>query len=183
MSSFVAAIDFVLKNEGGYVNHANDPGGATNFGVSLRALRALEGGNLADWDKDGDGDIDAADMQLLTRKDAIQFYKKHFWNDHYKDINVQLVATKVFDMAVNVGQRQAGRILQRAINWDGPVVHVDGIIGPATVRAVNSLGPRLRKQLPAELAAFYFLLVDQKPARGTFLLGWLRRAYHMPAQP
>ena len=35
MSDFNDAIPTVLRHEGGFVDSPNDPGGATNFGVSL----------------------------------------------------------------------------------------------------------------------------------------------------
>ena len=34
---FEAAVDRVLGHEGGYVNHPNDPGGETNWGISKRS--------------------------------------------------------------------------------------------------------------------------------------------------
>ena len=44
--SFRAALPFVLRWEGGFVHHPDDPGGATNQGVTQRvydAWRAAEG--------------------------------------------------------------------------------------------------------------------------------------------
>ncbi|UIJ38551.1 hypothetical protein LWC08_02995 [Desulfobaculum bizertense] len=34
MDALKAALDFVLQYEGGFVNHPDDPGGATKYGVS-----------------------------------------------------------------------------------------------------------------------------------------------------
>ena len=185
MARFSFAIEFVLRNEGGFINHPDDPGGATNYGVSLRTLRRLEGQIVDEWDIDKDGDIDADDIRLMSRDQAVGFYQRHFWSPYFEQILDQAVATKIFDMAVNMGRRQAVRILQRARNLIVPDLTVDGLIGPKTVSAVNEVppgtGPHLLHQLiQAEQARFYFNLVDHKPGRGVFLLGWLRRAYHWP---
>ena len=40
-AKFLLAIEEVLKNEGGYVNHPSDPGGATNFGITQRTYPRL----------------------------------------------------------------------------------------------------------------------------------------------
>lgn len=180
MSNFADAIPFVLKNEGGFVDHAADPGGATNFGVSLRTLTQLEGNNLDEWDLDMDGDVDSDDMRLMTKALAREFYETHFWHPIYEKFERQSTATKFLDMAVNMGSRQAVKILQRACNWNMPMVKVDGYIGPKTISAANMMGDTLSYFLPSEQARFYYSLVNQKPARGVFLLGWLRRAYHWP---
>ena len=39
-ASFEAAIPTILRHEGGFSNDPQDVGGATNFGVSLRWLKA-----------------------------------------------------------------------------------------------------------------------------------------------
>lgn len=180
VSTFKDAIDFTLDMEGGFVDHASDPGGATNYGVSLRTLRRLEGDRFDRWDLDFDGDIDADDMRMMTRELAVQFYEDHFWHPLFEKLEEQSVATKLFDMCVNMGTRQGVKIIQKACNWHMPMVRVDGFIGPKTVSAINSMGDTLEYFLPAEQAKFYFELVDDRPARSVFLLGWLRRAYHWP---
>ncbi|MGR3585419.1 MAG: glycosyl hydrolase 108 family protein, partial [Pseudooceanicola nanhaiensis] len=55
----------ILRREGGYVNDPGDPGGATNFGVTVHTMRRLG------LDLDGDGDVDAADVRRLTREQAL----------------------------------------------------------------------------------------------------------------
>ena len=49
MGNFEKAHEFTSRWEGGYVNHAADPGGATNFGISLRFLKSqgLDIGDIA----------------------------------------------------------------------------------------------------------------------------------------
>ncbi len=182
---FEEMVEHVFKHEGGYVDHPSDPGGATNFGVSIRALRQLESGNLAEWDIDGDGDVDADDMRLLTKEQAREFYREHFWFAELDELDAPIHAGKLFDMGVNMGRRQAGRIFQRAIQRFSTGLVADGIVGPATVNAANVLirsgqGAHAFVDLAAEQARFYFGLVDAKRSREVFLLGWLRRAYWLP---
>lgn len=178
---FNRAVVQTLEHEGGFVDHPDDPGGATNWGFSLRSLRALEGSNLAAWDFDRDGDVDADDMKLLTIDQAVDLYRRHFWYDELDKLP-QAVAFKVFDMGVNLGVRQSARILQRATALFTPSLVIDGLLGPKTVAAVNeAFSAHLLRDIASEQARFYFGLVDAKPARGVFLVGWLRRAYWMPA--
>ena len=77
MSNFESAVEKVLKHEGGYVDHANDPGGATNYGISLRFVKQSTG---IDLDVDGDGDIDADDIKAMTPEQAKEIYKTEIRN-------------------------------------------------------------------------------------------------------
>lgn len=179
MSSFEAAIPLILFHEGGLVNHKNDPGGATNYGVSLRFLRST--GQIDDYDFDGDGDIDSDDIQRMTKDQACDIYKKHWWEKYgYSRINEQSIATKLFDMAVNMGQSQAVKILQRAIRriTNNTSISADGVLGPMTINALNAINPqRLLEVLRSEQAEFYHRLTDKNPKLAVFEKGWLKRAY------
>lgn len=176
MSDFEEAVEVVLKHEGGYVDHAADPGGATNYGISLRFIKA-EGIEL---DIDGDGDIDAEDIQQMTTDQAKEIYKKHFWDRYkYSQIQDQEIATKIFDMCVNMGPRQAHKIVQRACNnllEEGYWLSVDGLLGPKSFDVINNLSNPLLKEIRECQSSFYHKLVGQKPQLQVFLKGWLRRA-------
>jgi lysozyme family protein len=170
MSLFELAIPTVLRHEGGFVNDAADPGGATNFGVSLRWLK---GQGLA-GDIDHDGDVDAADIKAMTVDDAKALYRKFWWDAyHYESILAQAVATKIFDMAVNMGAPRAHKMVQQSMG-----LTQDGILGPQTLAQLNTR-PSLDviASLQSTQAQFYRDIVASNPAREKFLKGWLNRAY------
>lgn len=181
MAKFEEALGTILKHEGGFVDHPADPGGATNYGVSLRYLRSL-GDVVGDFDDDGD--VDAEDIRKMSEEDARGIYRQRWW-DRYKYglITDQRLATKVFDMAVNMGARQAHRLLQRALNslrvrTGGPALLVDGDLGPKTLATANAAPANLlHGELQKRQAEFYGSLVRARPSRAAFLKGWLNRAY------
>lgn len=176
MKKYEWAYVVLAHHEGGFVDHSNDPGGATNYGVSLRFLRQ-EG-----IDIDGDGDIDADDIRAIDPAKSKAIYKKYFWIPcQCEKIRSTMISTKIFDMAVNMGQRQAYKLVQRAINslQSSQELVVDGLVGPSTIGAINSLEKEdfeLIVHVRTEQAKFYLDLIENKPDLGSFTLGWLRRA-------
>ena len=177
MSDFDKAIPIILEHEGGFVNNRHDPGGATNWGISLRRL--LKQHDLSIYDYDGDGDVDAEDMRLMPEEDAVAFYRVEFWDRYDYDLLApQEVATKVFDTCVNTGPRQAHKILQRALRSAGHRVEVDGLLGPQTRAAVIAVSnQQLVLSLRSEQAGFYRVLIVNRPAFIEFISGWNNRAY------
>jgi lysozyme family protein len=173
---FEQALRTVLAHEGGYCDDVGDPGGATNFGISLRFARSL--GDI-DLDLDRDGDVDADDLRRMTREDAARIYRSQWWDRHGYGRFPSGVAVKVMDLAVNAGALQAHKILQRAIRAaGGPALIDDGALGPKTLEAVASVDPApLVAAIRAEAAGFYRALVVAKPALEKFQVGWLNRAY------
>lgn len=177
MADFDAAFPVVLKHEGGFISDPNDPGGATNYGVSLRWLKGQ--GLLGDMDHDGDVDTD--DIRLLTVNTAKQFYKINWWDRYgYNNFFQQEIATKVFDTAVNVGAKKAHQFLQQAFNvWSNNKLIVDGLLGSKTYQAVNDSGYKttILSSYQEIQANYYRALVQNNPKFTKFLRGWLNRAY------
>ena len=179
-SSFDEAIKTVLAHEGGYVNDPDDPGGATNYGISLRFLKAT--GDLEVGDVNHDGDIDHKDIECMTSAEASRIYRKYWWDRYgYEAIPDQAVATKIFDMAVNMGPAEAHRIVQRSVDDLGGGLAVDGILGPASKEALAEAiaGKGARAVLDAlrqNQKNFYVDLVSRKPTLAKYLKGWLTRA-------
>ena len=159
---FLRAVEVVLKHEGGYVNNPADPGGETKYGISKRSYPNL-------------------DIENLTREQAIEIYYRDWWQKYrYGEIEDLTVATKVFDLSVNMGPSTAHRLLQRAINFTGAGnVVVDGMIGPITLSVLNYEGnpEKIVQTLRFMAAEHYHELAKKRPASRGFLFGWLNRAY------
>jgi len=172
------AVNFLLKHEGGFANNKADPGGATNYGVSLRFLKA------AGIDINMDGKIDITDIMALDKTNAKYVYKKYWWDKYRYNTIVDLdVATKVFDLAVNMGNIQAGRLTQRAVNViiTPRPLPIDGILGEHSfnvINAINAAGKsgQLLDGIKKQACQFYTGLVEHNPDLNVFLKGWLRRA-------
>jgi lysozyme family protein len=175
---FAAAVAVVLAHEGGFVHHPADPGGATNYGITLSTLRGLHDDGWLNGDLDGDGDVDAEDIRILPREMAVEIYREQWWNRYgYGDLPGS-VAVKTFDLAVVCGPGRAHRLLQQALRAAGRPVVVDGILGPKTRQAAReALTCALVPALRSEAAGFFRGLAIARPALETFLAGWLNRAY------
>jgi lysozyme family protein len=160
---FDRAMAFVLRYEGGFVNHPADPGGATNHGISLRFARSL--GRLLDLDRDGD--VDADDIMLVTPAEAAKLYRARFWDTVRADDLPPPVAMVAFDTAINCGPDRAARWLQFALR-----LPQDGAIGPRTLAAARGAD---WSAVIAEMMAQRFSHHANLPTWKEFGVGWSRR--------
>ena len=156
---------FVLEHEGGFVNDPLDRGGATNKGVTIAVWKAQG------YDKDGDGDIDVADLTLITEADAIMIMKKNYWDRWKADqIKNQAIANTLVDWVWGSGAWGI-KIPQRILG-----VKDDGVVGIKTLEAINKQNPNkfLEKLY---LARFNFLddIVASNPSQKRFIKGWKNR--------
>lgn len=176
MALFLPAFEALIVNEGGFSNHEKDPGGATQYGISLRFLQSL--GTYGDIDKNRI--VDEQDIKLIDLDFSKEIYKKYFWdNNKYGDISSQGVATKIFDMAVNMGSVRANKLLQEACNHvsDDDRLTTDGVIGGKTLGKVNKIDASMMQNLLACLSSNYYLRIcEGNNSLRAFLKGWLVRA-------
>lgn len=180
------AISRTIDLEGGLVNNPRDPGGITDYGVSLRfALQEAKAHPdlIPLFDIDHDGHVGPSDIVGLTRELAAEIYYETFWRPGpYAQLNPIFVAWKVFDIAVNTGPKRAGVILQKALVDRGHhELTEDGVIGPQTLAAVQAENDRdggagLLMAIRDAQADFYRDLAETEPKLEVFLKGWLRRA-------
>lgn len=187
-ANFTKANQFTQKWEKGYVNHPNDPGGATYNGISLRFLKQ------SGIDINGDGKIDIQDILTLYRngdQDKVdEIYYKAFWRDPGFDrFKYPALQTVLFDTAVNTGRTQTAKMLQRACNSITPAglpkLQVDGMIGPLTVARALELsnrdnGQKLAQAFLDQRMSFHNQLVDNSPYPDgrnykPFAAGWRNR--------
>lgn len=168
-------IDEVIDREGGYVNDAADKGGETNWGITAAVARA-EGY--------------AGAMRALPRDEAAAIYRRLYWlRPGFDKVSARAptIAAALFDTAVNMGPPVAAGFLQRSLNAlnrgasDYPDVVRDGVIGPATLAALDGFLARrkpggeavLLKAIEALKGARYVALAEQRPTDEAFLYGWL----------
>lgn len=97
MSTWPIALKHVLKFECGYVNHPQDPGGVTNFGVTQKTYDGwlmLQG-------------KPASDVKGITKEDVESIYFAEYWLAAGCDSLPTGFDVCVFDSAVNCGVRKA----------------------------------------------------------------------------
>lgn len=109
------AFQILIDNEGGYVNDPNDSGGVTKYGISKKAYPDL-------------------DIKNLTIAQAMEIYRKDYWDRCKCEYIPDALSVAVFDFAVNSGVKTAIKKLQIALG-----VKADGIIGNQTLGACNRL--------------------------------------------
>ncbi|MGZ3216423.1 holin-associated N-acetylmuramidase [Paracoccus sp. T5] len=170
----------IVAREGGYVNDPDDPGGATNYGVTIGTMRALG------MDLNKDGRIDAVDVRALTRAQAEQVFVEHYFRKPGLGQLPLPLQASVFDMYVNAGTN-AVKILQRLITRMGYPATADGIIGPRTIAAAQDAAEAAPQHLADAYGiarrGYYYALADQRPASRKFARtktggkgGWITRA-------
>lgn len=155
MSRFDIFIERILSHEGGYVNHPDDPGGETNWGITKNV--AVENGYTGP-------------MIRLSRERAIEIYRTGYWQRVHGDDIPNPLAFQVFDAAVNHGPKRAIQWMQQAYG-----LTADGVWGPVTQQAIyrSTTVPVVKRALEFNRIRlkFYTDLATWK----TFGKGWARR--------
>jgi len=180
----------IVEREGGFVNDPDDPGGATNHGVTIHTLRRLG------LDLTGDGAVGLADVRALSRAQAVEIYLTHYYARPRIAEMPEALQPALFDMYVNAGAN-AVKILQRLLREMGHPVAVDGVIGPQSIAAARDAAlpepVALRDAYGVARRNYYFRLADYRPASRKYARtrsggkgGWILRAeafvsprYHM----
>ncbi len=155
--NFTLSLKWLLEDEGGYVNHPRDPGGATNKGVTQKvynAYRACKGGATQS-------------VKCLTENEIFDIYHSQYWRAVWADELPSGVDYVIFNIAVNAGASQAMKFLQRAAG-----VKADGVIGNITLAAVRKQDT---KKLLASIASQQLAFYQKLKTWDVFGKGWAQR--------
>ncbi len=176
----------IVAREGGFVDDPDDPGGATNHGVTIHTLRRLG------IDVTGDGVVTTADVRRLTVAQAEGIFIEHYFRRPGISALPEVLQASVFDMYVNAGSN-AVRVLQRLLTVMGFACSDDGAIGPQTIRAAQMAAEAAAGHLADAYAIarrnYYYALADARVASRKYARrrdggkgGWITRAEAFMAQ-
>ncbi len=172
MSLFICAIEESLNWEGQYSNDPLDNGGRTIYGVASKFWPQEFHEIYGLWQQN---------KKKEAQEIAKSFYRTHFWNSLYKQINDGFLIFKLFDFGINAGRRTAVKKLQKSVNLVyreykvDKKIKVDGAFGHRTLNAINSIdGKILYDRYIHSLETYYRSL----PTFFRFGRGWLNRLKH-----
>ena len=98
-TTYDEALRRLLLHEGGYTNHPSDPGGPTNFGITIYDYRK--------YVKPG---ATAADVKAMTLDEARSIYRAKYWDAQRCNELPAGVDYAVFDYGVNSGIGRSGKV-------------------------------------------------------------------------
>jgi lysozyme family protein len=103
-SSYDQCLERVLVHEGGYTNDPRDPGGPTNFGITIY-----------DYRKYVKPSATAADVKRMSLAEAKRIYRSKYWDALCCDNLPSGVDYTVFDYGVNSGIGRVGKVIRRVL--------------------------------------------------------------------
>jgi lysozyme family protein len=155
-TTYDEALRRLLLHEGGYSNHPSDPGGPTNFGITIHDYRKYVKPNAS-----------AADMRAMPLDHAKAIYREKYWNALRCDELPAGLDYAVFDYGVNSGVSRAVKVLQRLLGLPDNGRMSDAVV--AAVRAHNAAG------LVARLCDERLAFLKSLRTWPVFGAGWGRR--------
>lgn len=150
--NFERAFEALLKREGDFADHPDDPGGATRYGITERVARSHGY---------------RGDMRDLPIELAKRIARAEYWDAVRADELPDAVRFDVFDGAYHASPKQAIKWLQRAGG-----VKADGDLGPKTLLAVRLADPHL---LSRRYNHHRLRFLTDLPTWPSFGRGWARR--------
>lgn len=160
LADWTQSIRELLVSEGGYTNHPADPGGPTNWGITIYDVRAYV-----------KADATAADVKALTKDRAKAIYKSKYWDAVWADKLPAGVDYAVFDYGVNSGPSRSVKALQRIVG-----VSADGVMGPDTLAATLAKDPVM---VINAIMDERLLFLRNLKTWGVFGVGWGRRVVNV----
>lgn len=174
--SFERSVEKVFGFEGGFADHADDPGGKTNFGITEDTLK--------EYDKE-------LKVKDIDKDIAKKIYKQEYWDKsnltQIAGLNEE-IAFKIFDASVNIGVKQAVTFLQESLNVLNQNekkykdLKVDGILGKKTIDSFKSFWEErgktgisvLIKAVNSLQGAYYISISAKNKKLQSFTYGWIK---------
>ena len=145
-------INGICGKKTGFVNHPEDPGGLTKYGICQRANPT----------------VDVNDLNLAQ---AMQIYRDNYWNPNRLDQLPDKVAMVVFDTAVNHGVTTAAKFLQKAVG-----IQQTGLVRALTIAAAQNADQKtVIEDILKSREDLYRSIVQRNPRQSVFFNGWMNR--------
>jgi|TARA_R110000824_G_scaffold21078_6_gene78859 lysozyme family protein len=156
-------LDFVIDNFEGtkFVDHPDDRGGPTKFGITKKALSKMRGRAVRN-----------DDIHKLTRVEAKSIYVSDYVEPVWAGkMSYGPLRLAVVDWSIHSGAKRVVKAIQEIVE-----VTTDGIMGPITWAAISGHEPRsMFLRVMAARTVFLSRLVARDNSQVVFLYGWGRR--------
>jgi len=159
--TFEDAVEIVLSKEGGFTANPNDSGNWTGGRPNSGVLKGTKFGISAKSYPD-------LDIKGLKRSQAVEIYRRDYWDKLRAEQLPDALRLTVFDMAVNAGISAAIKLLQQVCK-----VEEDGILGPVTISQAQHAGLVAYTKARVD---FYKKATIAHPKNLEFYNGWVKRA-------
>lgn len=156
-SNYDRCLARLLVHEGGYTNHPSDPGGPTNFGITIH-----------DYRKYVKPDATALDVRAMKVEEAKSIYRAKYWDAQRCDEIPAGVDDSVFDYGVNSGIGRSGKVLRRILGLPDDTSAV-------TDHVLAELAKRDAKQVIEAITAERLHFLKSLRTWPVFGQGWGRR--------
>jgi len=143
----------------------------TNCGITIDKFKeALQRGIITG----------VADLKDLTFEQKKTIYRVMIWMEmRLGEIEDVDIAAEIFDTATNMGNSAAAGIAQKACNYLGEYLREDGVMGLATLGALNKWAAKDKRALFISLNGFQFIryvaIISKKNQKKKFSRGWTKR--------
>lgn len=176
MADFDTIFEMVIPHEGFYSNVKGDTGKETYMGISRKHNPNWDGWKIIDRYKvNGPIPHDFRIPNQHLEDLAEELYLCQYWiKIKGSKIKCNAIAANLFDMYINAG-KNAIVLMQKAVQELGTHVEIDGIIGPKTIEAINSLPAKRLNDLYNNQRRKYYLEIAKNGDNIKFLKGWLKR--------
>lgn len=162
MSRFNEIMDVVFKWEGGYADHPNDPGGATNYGITHKVLAKWRGVTA----------VTKREVRDLTKEEAARIFKKKYYQEIKGSKIPKPIDLIMMDGAVNHGKKTMVGFLENELGTAS-----NGTLSDSDIEQLDKATQEVSDliKLAVNLAEARKSRYLGRPHAATFIRGWRNR--------